>query len=485
MKKVSEEAKVKNNKSSSKKNDGVNLDSKKKSQSNVSNSKKCSAFNKKISRIKNFCCGNSNKSINKKNMVDKKGNVKNAKSRVKKSNKSKNNKKSIFIRKFSFDIFDLLLIVVITAIVSCLGTGFLLNVQFRKNFSFLTSDVMSNEKIQLFLSTYEEVIDNFYEEVDEDAMLEAALDGMLNFLEDKYSIFLDSDETENLSEMLDGAYEGIGIVAIGNVVYSVYEGSPADIAGIQQNDEIVEINGNSINSENFALISELIEKDTTNSVVVSRNGEKKSFNIEVSRVSVPTVSSSVIASKDKTKKIGYISVSNFSSHTFEEFQEELLDLENNDKISSLIIDLRNNGGGYLNSATNISSLFLDKGDIIYSLDNKDGVTEYKDETSESRDYEIVVLVNANTASAAEVLAAALHDSHGAVIVGNVTYGKGKVQTVKYYGDTMIKYTSAEWLRPNGECVDQKGIEPDYDIELKYEKNYIYDLQLDKAIELLS
>lgn len=483
MKNVSKKANVKCDSSSSPKNDAINLESKNKNKTNSSSIRNSFIFDKIISKVKNFFCVNKNKKN--KNETNKINSKKNAQSRVKKVNRSKKNKKSIFTKRFSFDIFDLLLVVVITAIVACLGTGLLLNIQFRKNFSFIASDVMNNEKIQLFLKTYEEVVDNFYEEVDEDAMMEAALDGMLNFLEDKYSIFLDSDETEDLSEMLDGAYEGIGIVAVSNIVYSVYEGSPADIVGIQPNDEIIEINGTSINSENYSLISELIEKDSTNSVIVSRNGKKISFNVEVSTVSVPTVSSNVIVSKDKTKKIGYISISNFSSHTFEEFQGELLNLENDDKISSLIIDLRNNGGGYLNSATNISSLFLSKGDIIYSLDNKEGITEYKDETNENRDYEMVVLVNSNTASASEILAAALHDSYGAIIVGNVTYGKGKVQTLKYYGDTMIKYTSAEWLRPNGDCVDQKGIEPDYDIDLKYEKNVIYDLQLDKAIELLS
>lgn len=481
MKNVSKKNDVKRGRGSSKNNDAINLGSKNKSKTNSSSIRNSSIFHKIISKVKNFCCVNKNN-----NETNKMNSKKNAQSRVKKVNRSKKNKKSIFTKRFSFDIFDLLLIVVITAIiVACLGTGLLLNIQFRKNFSFIASDVMNNEKIQLFLKTYEEVVDNFYEEVDEDAMMEAALDGMLNFLEDKYSIFLDSDETEDLSEMLDGAYEGIGIVAVSNIVYSVYEGSPADIAGIQPNDEIVEINGTSINSENYSLISELIEKESANSVIVSRNGKRISFNVEVSTVSVPTVSSNVIVSKDKTKKIGYISISNFSSHTFEEFQDELLNLENDDKISSLIIDLRNNGGGYLNSATNISSLFLNKGDIIYSLNNKEGITEYKDETSENREYDIVVLVNGNTASASEILAAALHDSYGAVVVGNVTYGKGKVQTLKYYGDAMIKYTSAEWLRPNGDCVEQKGIEPDYDVELKYEKNVIYDLQLDKAIELLS
>ena len=126
-----------------------------------------------------------------------------------------------------------------------------------------------------------------------------------------------------------------------------------------------------------------------------------------------------------------------------------------------------------------------KGSVIYSLKNKDEKKVYKDKTKDSRKYKIVVLVNANTASASEILAGALHDSYGAQIVGKTTYGKGKVQTVKQYDDSIVKYTSAEWLRPNGECVDEIGIKPDYDVDLEYGQNVIYDLQLDKAIELLS
>lgn len=490
MKKDIKEIKKKNNKGSSKKENINKNVNKIKDKKVVSKSEKSATKNKKefFSKVKNYI--NSKKKQNKK--TNRKDSNKNSKglNKVKDkkrtvNNKNLGNKVSFFEKRFSFDIFDLLMIVIVTAIVACLGTGFILNVQYRKNFSYIDADVVENEKVQEFLETYGEIVTNFYEEVDEDAMIEAALDGMLDFLEDKYSIFLDSNDTEELSEMLDSAYEGIGIVAMGNVVYSVYEDSPAAKAGIQPNDEIIEINGTAINIENYTLISELIDKETVNTIIVNRDGANITFNLEVSKVSVPTVSSNVIVSENKDKKIGYLALTTFSSHSFEEFQEELMELENDKEISSLIIDLRDNSGGYLNSVTNISSLFLEKGKVIYSLKNKEGVTEYKDDTRDSREYDIVVLVNNNTASAAEILAAALHDSYGATIVGKTTYGKGKVQTMKYYEDTMIKYTSAEWLRPNGECIDKVGIEPDYIVDLQYGKNVIYDLQLDKAIELLS
>lgn len=406
---------------------------------------------------------------------------------VKKYQKNKNKKakqKRYVNGKFSLDILELLIIVVFTALVACVATGLILNHQYKKNFNYIDTDIMDNKKIVEFLETYSEIVDNFYEDVDGDKIIDAALEGMLEYLEDNYSIFLDKNESSDLTESLDGAYEGIGIVAIGNVVYNVYEGSPAEKAGILAEDEIIEINGTKVSLENYEKITELLYKDKENKIIVLRDGKEFTFNIEVSKVKVPSVSTNIIVSEDKKQNIGYLALTTFSAHSYEEFQTELLELEK-DGIDSLIIDLRDNTGGYLNVVSDITELFLKKGDVIYSLKNKDEKKVYKDKTKDSRKYKIVVLVNANTASASEILAAALHDSYGAEIVGKTTYGKGKVQTVKQYDDSIVKYTSAEWIRPNGECVDQVGIKPDYDVDLEYGQNVIYDLQLDKAIELLS
>ena len=406
---------------------------------------------------------------------------------VKKYQKNKNKKakqKRYVNGKFSLDILELLIIVVFTALIACIATGLILNHQYKKNFNYIDTDIMDNKKIVEFLETYSEIVDNFYEDVDGDKIIDAALEGMLEYLEDNYSIFLDKNESSDLTESLDGAYEGIGIVAIGNVVYNVYEGSPAEKAGILAEDEIIEINGTKVSLENYEKITELLYKDKENKIIVLRDGKEFTFNIEVSKVKVPSVSTNIIVSEDKKQNIGYLALTTFSAHSYEEFQTELLELEK-DGIDSLIIDLRDNTGGYLNVVSDITELFLEKGDVIYSLKNKDEKKVYKDKTKDSRNYKIVVLVNANTASASEILAAALHDSYGAEIVGKTTYGKGKVQTVKQYDDSIVKYTSAEWFRPNGECVDEIGIKPDYDVDLEYGQNVIYDLQLDKAIELLS
>lgn len=450
----------------------------KKTKENVVNKESSSNKNDKLNNKKN-------KQVTK----DKKWSIsflkkKNDSNKGKKKYKKKKKNTRYVNGRFSLDIWEILIIVVATALVSCVFTGLILNHQFRKNINYIDTELIADDNVQEFLEIYSEIVNNFYEEVDEDAMIGAALDGMLKFLEDNYSIFLNKNDSDSLSESLDGAYEGIGIVAIGNVVYQVYENSPAEKAGLLANDEIIKINGTEINLENHELITELLDKDGENTIVVKRDKETLTFKVEVAKVNIPSVSSTVIKNEEKNTKIGYLQLASFSAHSYEEVVEALEELEEDEEITSLIIDLRDNTGGYLTVATDISSLFLEKGSVIYSLENKDEKNEYKDETKEKREYKIVVLVNSNTASAAEILAAALHDSYGATIVGKTTFGKGKVQTMTHYEDTIVKYTSAKWIRPNGECVDEVGIVPDYEVNLEYGENVIYDRQLDKAIELL-
>lgn len=405
--------------------------------------------------------------------------------KYKKSKAKKDKKKRMIQGKFSLDILDLLIIVVLTAIVSCVLTGVILNFQFKKTSNLYDSNVVSDKNVQDFLNTYSEILENYYEEVDSDAMMKAAMEGMLSFLEDNYSIYLEQSDSDSLSEMLDGSYEGVGIVVSGTSIEYIYKDSPAEKAGFAVGDEIVEINGSAVSMENYQDINGLISLEEENTIVVLRDKKRKTFQVEAGMIHIPTTKTDIIEGTKKKNKIGYIYLSSFSSLSFEEFQESLMKMEKENAIDSLIIDLRGNSGGYLNVAYNIASLFLEKGKVVYSLESKNNITTYKDETSDKREYSVVVLVNSNTASAAEILTAALHDSYGAVVVGNTTYGKGKVQNMKYYEDSIVKYTSAKWLRPTGECIDEKGIVPDYEISISKEGDTIYDLQLDKAIAILS
>lgn len=400
-----------------------------------------------------------------------------------KKKKLKKQKKK-FNGRFNLDVLDLLLVVAGTAIISCVLTGIILNFQYKKNLHLIDSSVVSDKNVQEFLNTYSEIVDNYYEEVNAEDMMKAAMEGMLNFLEDNYSIYLNKNDSDNLSEMLDGTYEGVGIVIRGNIIEDIYKNSPAEKSGLKTGDIIIGINDNKVSMDNYEEIGSFIKMDKENSIIIKRDSEEMTFNVMPSTVSIPATMSNIIKSPDKKKNIGYISLNAFSSKSFEDFQESLMDLESKE-MDSLIIDLRNNTGGYLNAATNIANLFLEKGEVIYSLENKNKITAFKDETNDKREYKIVILVNSSTASAAEILTAALHDSYGAIVVGKTTYGKGKVQTMKYYENSIVKYTSAKWLRPNGECIDEVGIIPDYDINIKVSNGETFDTQLDKAIELLS
>lgn len=397
-------------------------------------------------------------------------------------NKQSANKKDLNNNKY--DGLDLFIIILITAVITGLGTMFIVNYQYRKDNALYETELVSDDNISKFIKTYSEIDKNFYEVVDKEGMIDAALDGMLGYLEDNYSIYMNEEESGLLSDSLEGSYEGIGIVTQGNVIYEVYENSSAHKAGLLAGDEITKVNGQEITLENFQIISQLIVQngDNENEVIVKRNGEVLTFKLKVGKVYVPTVSTELLEKNES--KIGYMVLSSFSSQTYKQFKEELESLEDKN-IESLIIDLRNNTGGYLTVAHDIASLFLEKNKLIYSLESKDKVTEYKDETDEKRDYQIVILVNSSTASAAEILTCALKDSYGATIVGKTTYGKGKVQSLMNYDNSMVKYTSAKWLRPNGDCIDEVGIEPDYDVSIEVKSNTIYDKQLDKAIELLS
>lgn len=416
-----------------------------------------------------------------KNILKKENKSNSVKSYVKK--KTKRSKRRLVNGRFSLDVLDLLIIIVVTVLISSVMTGFILNYQYRKEISYLNSNNVISKHITNFIDVYTEVVDNFYEEVDQEGMIEAALTGMMSYLEDNYSIFLDKEETESLSQSLDGSYNGIGIVAYGNVVYQIYEDSPAEAAGLKAGDEIIQVNTHKIDMQNYEKISEYLDPKKENTIVVIRDKKEKTFKVDVDKVYIPSTSENVF--EKNGKRIGYIAISSFSANSAEDFQNSLLEITKKKDIDSLIVDVRGNTGGYLNSASNIASIFLEKGKVIYSLDSKGDKVVHKDKTKQKLDYEVIVLVNQVSASASEVLASALKDSYGAKIVGMKTFGKGSVQTTKKYGDAMIKYTSAKWLRPNGECVDKVGIKPDYEVEVEIKDNVMLDKQLDKAIELLS
>lgn len=381
-----------------------------------------------------------------------------------------------------FSLKSVAIIIIITAIITSLTTGLII---YNNSKLILGSASLSNDSaLKEFLKVYSSLDENYYEDIDKTKMIDAAIAAMLNYLGEDYSTYLNQTETDSLSNKLSGTFKGIGIsITNGNEIVKVYEDTPASKAGLKENDKIIRINDTDTEGKNQIEVANLIDKTKENTLIVSRDGTELTFKVMPEEINTP-LTTQVYEKNDK--KIGYIYIEAFTEKVGEEFKKSLEDLEKQG-ITSLIIDVRENTGGYLKGTTEIASLFLEKGKTIYSLEGKDGVTTYKDETDEKRDYPIILLINENTASASEVLAAALQDSYGAKLVGKISYGKGKVQQTKQLEDgSMVKYTSARWLTPEGECIDGFGLAPHYEEDIVQNEDGTYtDNQLNKAIELLS
>ena len=354
--------------------------------------------------------------------------------------------------------------------------------------------ITNNKYVNEFIKTYNKLLDEYYEDLDENKLVDAAINGMLTYAGDDYTIYLNENATDALNDKLDGTYEGIGVrISLNNdnniVVYEVFDDTPASKAGILEGDILKSINNESLEGKTPENAVDLIKKNNNDkfTLTVLRNGEELNFELERKLIIVPAINSSI--KEINNKKIGYIYIGSFSSTVDTQVASTLIKMES-EGIDSLIIDVRDNTGGYLSSCTNIVELFLEKNKLMYIVNSKKSSDKYKDTTDEKREYDIIVLVNGNTASASEILAGALKYSYGAKIIGTKTFGKGKVQTVDTLDDgTMIKYTSAKWSMPNGECIDEIGIVPDMEIELDQEyldnPTYETDNQLNEALRILS
>lgn len=384
-------------------------------------------------------------------------------------------------KEFNFSIKAVIIIIIVTAITSSITSGLIL----YNNSKILigTSDLKKDTALQEFLKVYYGLDDDYYKDIDKTEMVDAAISAMLNYLGEDYSTYMNQDETEDLANKLSGKYNGIGIsITNGNEIVKVYDDTPAKNAGLEEHDLIESINGTATEGLTQAEVANLIDKQNENTIVILRNNEELTFKVKAESINNPLPSTTY---EENGKTIGYISISSFTNTVETEFKKALEELETKN-ISGLIIDLRNDGGGYLKGASSIASLFLEKGKTIYSLEGKDKTDTYKDETDEKRDYKVGVLINAGSASASEVLASALKDSYGAILIGEVSYGKGRVQQTKSLEDgSMVKYTTAKWLRPNGDCIDGLGLQPDYEVTLeKGEDGLYHDTQLEKAKDLL-
>ena len=347
-----------------------------------------------------------------------------------------------------------------------------------------------DKKFDPVFEAYNTIKNEYYKDIDDSKLIDGMINGIMLATEDKHTSFFNEKEYEEFKTELGGTYYGIGAQIYqtedNNVAISrVFENSPAEKSGLQIGDMFVSIDGESMLGKTPTEVSTVLRSSDSRkaTIVIKRNDEEKTFEIEKSMVEIASVSSEVLENR-----IGYISIGMFSSLTDSQFTEALSKLENQG-IDSLIIDLRGNGGGYLSTVTNIISRFVDKKTVIYQIRQRSKTEEYYSLNDATLNYKVVILVDENSASASEIMCSALQEQYGAILVGKTTYGKGTVQEMKELpNNTMFKYTTEEWLTSKGNSINDVGVKPDYEVELgdSYFSNPTKenDAQLQKAIELL-
>lgn len=384
------------------------------------------------------------------------------------------------------EVFIIMIISLVIGFFTCFSLNKILSG--GKNYRLLSKD------LNKFVDAYQTILKNYPDKLDTSKLVESAIEGMMSSIGDKYTTYNDVDGATTFNETVSGTYEGIGCLVTTTEnsiqIIEVFDDSPASKAGLKEKDIIKKIDGQDFSDKTSSDMANYIKESDKKEIkiTIQRDSEEKEVKLKRQKLEVPTVTTKIYENNDK--KIGYIDISIFSSVTDKQFKEKLKELEKKE-IDGLIIDVRDNNGGYLNVVTNIASNLLKKGDIIYKLEKSNKKVETKkDTTKEKRTYPIAVLVNAGSASASEILASAIKESYKGFVVGTNTYGKGTVQqTMNLEDGSMIKYTIENWLTPNGNWINEVGVTPTNVVELDeiyYQKPISEnDNQLQEAINLVS
>ena len=400
------------------------------------------------------------------------------------TNKDNKIKSRVKKNKNLFKISELFSLIIITMIVS-LTLGYFLGQ--RMNGTTKLSDEMKK-----FIKDYNEIKENYYEDINDKEILKKALESVVNSLGDPYSTVIDNSLSNSINTELKGQYSGFGIQIANTkdnriLIVSIIDDSPALEAGLKAGDIILKMDGESVEGKTTDEFTKLVKGSNKQTIILTLLRDNKEIDIAVTRkiVTLKSVSSKIF--EQDGKKVGYIYISIFAANTDSQFKKELIDLEKKG-INSLIIDVRDNTGGHLTSVENIISMFLDKKHVIYQIESKGKTTKTYSKNNDSKKYKVVMLVNENSASASEMLTAAMKEEYNSEVVGMKTFGKGTVQEVGNTSNTNLNYkiTTKKWLTPKGNWINKKGIEPTIKVELS--KEYIKnpseetDNQLKTAIE---
>jgi carboxyl-terminal processing protease len=323
-----------------------------------------------------------------------------------------------------------------------------------------------NADVAKISQVYELINSRYVEEVEEGELIEGAIQGMVSTLKDPFSAYMDKEAASQFEQSLDSSFQGIGAevhVTDGKLlITSPIKDSPAEKAGLRPNDQILTVDGGSVEglSQVDAVMKIRGKKGTTVKLEVKRAGVEDVLVFNIVRDDIPMLTVKGSTKEAKGKKVGYIQITSFGEGTTKEFKAELAKLEN-EKIEGLVIDVRGNPGGYLESVKEIAQLFITDGKPILQIENRVGQKEVMtSETKERKTYPIATLTNEGSASASEILAAALKESGGYAVVGENSFGKGTVQQpIPMQDGSNLKLTQFKWLTPDGNWVHKKGVEP--------------------------
>ena len=386
---------------------------------------------------------------------------------------------------------------ILVALVGAFGLG---NLASAYGFGYRAGELVTigkySDEVSKFSTLFEveEQLENLYDgDMDEEAMIDGAIKGMTNALNDPYTVYMTTDEFDKYMESNSGEFKGIGVyMSVQDekvVVSSVIEGSPAEKVGIQAGDIIAYVDDEEIAGDSDKAVSMIKGTDKTSvKVTVLRNNEPIDFDVTREQIKTSSVSGEMVSDN-----VGYIRLSTFDENVSKDFLNKLQEFKDKG-MKGLIFDLRSNGGGYLKEAVNIASQFIPKGDTItYTIDKKDKKTVLSSKGGIEEDMPIVILTDGYTASASEVVTGALKDYNIAETVGTTTFGKGIVQLPFELksGDGALKVTVSKYYTPNGDNIHKIGIAPDYEVKLTkeeasmnpYDKNK--DPQFLKALEVIN
>ena len=386
--------------------------------------------------------------------------------------------------KDGYKLSEVIILMVVTLIVGLFfGSYFTYKKYTNDNIDCSDIDKNSAEIIKV----YNDILANYYGDVDKETLTDSAIKGMVYSLNDPYAMFLDSRNAIEFDEDLSGTFIGLGVEIRVNdnnqiEILTIYEGSPAEKNGLQVGDIITKMDSKEYQGDKmFDLVYEIKSSKigTVRKIEILRNGETIEKNITLDKIVVSSVYASKI--EKNGKNIGIFQITNFAENTYDQFLKEYEKLEK-EGIDSIVIDLRQNGGGYLSSANSLLSLFLDKDMVAYQRTDGTNTEEVVNDFKKKINKPVVLLVDCGTASSSEVFASSMIDNLNVKVVGQKTYGKGTIQKlITLLDGRYIKFTVQEWLTPKGNKIEGVGITPTY--EVSCDETCGSDNQLDKAIEI--